>query len=88
MEPGLAFRALTYGMIGLLIVILLAVSLISARKEIRCGQQLRGIAWFALAIMGLCALIARAGHVRKARSLEKVSDRVETVTVKPDALPR
>jgi hypothetical protein len=43
---------------------------------------LRGIIWFTIAIAGSCAVIAfLAGYVQKARSLEKVSHRVEAVTV-------
>jgi hypothetical protein len=51
-------------------------------KENRFGWPLRGIIWFAVAIIGSCAIIALlAGYVQKARSLEKVSHRVEAVTV-------
>jgi hypothetical protein len=47
----------------------------------RFGWPLRGIIWFYLVIIGSCAVIALlAGYVQKARSFEKVSDRMETVT--------
>jgi hypothetical protein len=50
-------------------------------KENRFGWPLRGIIWFTVAIVGSCAVIALlAGSVQKARSLEKVSHRVEAVT--------
>jgi hypothetical protein len=50
-------------------------------KENRFGWPLRGIIWFTVAIAGSCAIIALlAGYVQKARSLEKVSQRVEAVT--------
>ena len=50
-------------------------------KENRFGWPLRGIIWFTVAIIGSCAIIALlAGYVQKARSLEKVSQRVETVS--------
>jgi hypothetical protein len=50
-------------------------------KESRHGQPLKGIVWFALAIVGFYAAIALlAGYVQKARSLEKISHRVEAVT--------
>ena len=43
---------------------------------------LRGIIWFTVAIAGSCAVIALlAGYVQKAKSLEKVTRRVEAVTV-------
>jgi hypothetical protein len=51
-------------------------------KENRFGWPLRGIIWFTVAIAGSCAIIALlAGYVQKAKSLEKVSRRVEAVTV-------
>ena len=57
-------------------------ALISMWKENRLGWPLRGIIWFTLAIAGSCAIIALlAGYVQKAKSLEKVSRRVEAVTV-------
>jgi hypothetical protein len=50
-------------------------------KENRYGQPLKGIIWFALAIVGFYVVIVLlAGYVQKARSLEKVSHRVEAVT--------
>jgi len=50
-------------------------------KENRFGWPLRGIIWFTVAIVGFCAAIAiLAVYVQKARSLEKVSRRVEAVT--------
>jgi hypothetical protein len=49
-------------------------------KENRFGWPLRSIIWFTLAIAGSCAVIALlAGYAQKARSLEKVTNRVETV---------
>jgi len=51
-------------------------------KENRFGWPLRGIIWFTVAIAVSCAIIALlAGYVQKARSLEKVTHRVEAVTV-------
>jgi small-conductance mechanosensitive channel len=50
-------------------------------KENRFGWPLRGIIWFYLVIVGSCAVIALlAGYVQKAKSLEKVTQRVESVT--------
>jgi hypothetical protein len=50
-------------------------------KENRFGWPLRGIIWFSIAIAASCVLIALlAGYFQKARSLEKVSRRVEAVT--------
>jgi hypothetical protein len=52
-------------------------------KENRFGWPLRGIVWFAVAIVGSCAVIALlARYVHNARSLEKVFHRVEAVTAR------
>jgi hypothetical protein len=50
-------------------------------KENRFGWPLRGIIWFTVAIVGFCAVIALlAEYVQKARSLEKVSHRMEATS--------
>jgi hypothetical protein len=55
--------------------------LISLRKENRQGHPLTGMIWFSVAIIGFCAvIILLAGYAQKARSLEKVTHRVEAVT--------
>jgi hypothetical protein len=73
--------ALSLWMIVLLGLACVVYSLVSMWKENRFGWPLRGIIWFTVAIIGSCAVIALlAGYVQKARSLEKVSQRVETVT--------
>jgi multisubunit Na+/H+ antiporter MnhB subunit len=82
MQSELALRALSYGLVVFVSITLLALSLISIRKENRRGEPLRGIIWFTVAIIGSCAAIALlAGYVQKTRSLEKVTRRVEAVTV-------
>jgi hypothetical protein len=58
---------------------LIALSLLSMWKESRYGQPVKGSIWFALAILGFCAFVLLAGYLQKARSLEKVSTRIETV---------
>ena len=80
LQPELTFRALSLLLIVSLAVILVAVSLVSMWKENRFGWPLRGIIWFYLVIVGSCAVIALAGYAQKARSLEKVTHRVEAVT--------
>ena len=81
MQPELTFRALSHLLIVFLSVILVAYSLVSMWKENRFGWPLRGIIWFAVAIIASCAVIALlAGYDQTARSLEKVSHRVEAVT--------
>jgi multisubunit Na+/H+ antiporter MnhB subunit len=79
--PELTFRALSLLVITLLAVTFVVFTLVSMWKENRFGWPLRGIIWFTVAIVGSCAVIALlAGYVQKARSLEKVSHRVEAVT--------
>jgi len=78
----LALRFASYGLIVVFGVILVALSLVSMWKENRFGWPLRGIIWFTVAIICSCAVIALlAGYVQKAKSFEKVSRRVEAVTV-------
>ena len=82
MQPELTFRALSLLLIVFLGVTLVVLSLVSMWKENRFGWPLRGIIWFTVAIIGSCAVIALlAGYVQKAKSFEKVSRRVEAVTV-------
>jgi hypothetical protein len=54
-------------------------SLVSMWKENRFGWPLKGIIWFTVAIIVSCAIALLAGYIEKARSLERVSHRVETV---------
>ena len=54
----LAFRALGYLVIGLLSVTLLVLSLVSAGKEQRPGERLKGLVFFTLAvIIGLFTVV-------------------------------
>jgi hypothetical protein len=77
----LALRLASYVLVVVFGVILVGLSLVSMWKENRFGWPLRGIIWFTIAIIGSCAVIALlAAYVQKARSLEKVSHRVEPVT--------
>ena len=57
-EPEIAFEASSLWMIVFLGLTLIALSLVSMWKERRHGQPLKGIVWFALAIVGFCAVIA------------------------------
>jgi small-conductance mechanosensitive channel len=81
-ETELTIIALSLWLILILGLTCVVYSLISMWKENRFGWPLRGIIWFTVAIVGSCAIIALlAGYVQKARSLEKVTHRVEAVTV-------
>ena len=82
MQPELTFRALSYGLIGILGIALFALWLISMREEDERGEPFKGVLWFSVAIVAFCAVIALvAGYVQKARWLEKISHRVEAVSV-------
>jgi hypothetical protein len=82
LQPELTLIALSLWLIGVLGLTCVVYSLVSMWKENRFGWSLRGIILFTLAIAGSCAVIALlAGYVQKARSLEKVSHRVEAVTL-------
>jgi hypothetical protein len=81
-QPALTIIALSLWMIVFLRLTCVVYALVSMWKENRFGWPLRGIIWFTVAIVGSCAVIALlAGYVQKARSLEKVTRRVEAVTV-------
>lgn len=81
LQPELTIIALSLWLIVFLGLTGIAYSLVSIWKENRFGWPLRGILWFAVAIVGFCAVIALlAGYVEKARSLETVTHRVEAVT--------
>jgi hypothetical protein len=80
LQPELAFRALSLLLITFLGLIFVVITLVSMWKENRFGWPLRGIVWLYLAIIGSCAVIGLlAGYVQKARSLERVTHRVEAV---------
>jgi ABC-type transport system involved in multi-copper enzyme maturation permease subunit len=81
LQPEIALKALSYGLVVLLGITLLALALISLRKEDRQGQPVNGMIWFTVAIIGSCAVVVLlAGYAQKASSLEKVTHRVEVVT--------
>ena len=82
MQLELTIIALSLWIIVVLGLTCVVYSLVSMWKENRFGWPLRGIIWFYLAIIGSCAVIGLlAGYVQKARSVGRVSHRVETVTV-------
>ena len=82
LQTHLTIMALSLWLIVFLCLTCVVYSLVSMWKENRFGWPLRGVVWFYLVIIGSCAVIALlAGYVQKAKSLEKVSRRVEAVTV-------
>jgi len=82
LQPDLTFKVLSHLLIVFLSIGLVVFILVSMWKENRFGWPLRGIIWFTVAIIGSCALIGLlAGYDQTVRSLEKVSHRVEAVTL-------
>ena len=86
MDSELTFKAISYGLVGLLWVTTLALLWISIQKERHYTQPLRGVIGLTVAVVCFCAFIVLvAAYVQKTRSLQKISHRVETVT-SPDEL--
>jgi hypothetical protein len=79
-EPELTIIALSLWMIVFLGLTCVVYSLVSMWKENRFGWPLKGIIWFTFAIIVSCAIALLASYVQKARSLERVSHRVEAVS--------
>jgi hypothetical protein len=68
-QPELALRASSLLLIVLLGLTLIALSLVSMWKE-RChGQPIKGIVWFALAIVEFCAVICPSRRIRTESSI-------------------
>jgi TRAP-type mannitol/chloroaromatic compound transport system permease small subunit len=80
LQPELALTTLSYGLVVFLGLTLLALSLMSIRKGESSRRASHGIVWFAVAIISSVAVIALlAGYAQKARSIERVTHRVERV---------
>ena len=82
MQPQLTIIALSLWLIVFLGLTCVIFSVVSMSKQNRFGSPLRGVIWFTVAIAGSCAVIALlAGYVQMAKSSERVSRRLEAVTV-------
>jgi len=57
MDAVFAFKALSYGLVGLLAIRVLALSLISLRRDIHSGRPLTGLVRFALVIAVFSVLV-------------------------------
>src|SRR5215468_1363736 len=72
MDAALTFKALSYGLMGLLWITGLLLSLVSIRKESRCGIPLKGLMGLTIAVAGLCTFIALlAAFAEKTGAFEK-----------------
>ena len=81
LQPELTIIVLSLWLIVFLGITCVVFAVVSMCKENRFGRPLKGIIWFTCAIIVSCAIALLAGYVQKAKSLEKVSHRVEPVTV-------
>jgi hypothetical protein len=72
-----ALTLLSYGLVGFLIAPVLVLVLASLHKETRHGQPLRGILWFGVAMLALCAVIILFTTLHRATALHKAADRFE-----------
>ena len=86
MDSALTFNALSYGLVGLLWVAGLVLSLVSIRKESRCGIPLKGLMGLTVAVMGLCTFIALLS-LRKPKHSKKIIGPAARVISEKD-LPR
>jgi hypothetical protein len=77
MDAVFAFKALSYGFVGLLAIGVLALSLISLRRDIRSGRPLTGLVRFALVIGVFCVLMTLyTAYVRFKRATTARLDRI------------
>ena len=80
MQSDLTIRALSYEVIGLLLLVLV-LALISMRKEARRDEPLSGLFWFTLVILGLCTFVALSSAYLAAKSQNKLGPRLQTERV-------
>ncbi|HEY7164280.1 MAG TPA: hypothetical protein VIB79_06935 [Candidatus Binatia bacterium] len=89
MDAELTFKLASYGLIELLWITGLAVSLVSIRKESRCGEPIKGCIALTVALLGFCAfvvlLLGYGQNVKRAG--KNVQPRV-IVQPASDALPQ
>ena len=79
MQPALTIITLSLWLIVFLSVTCVVYALVSMWKENRFGWALRGIIWFTMAIICLCAIVFLGDHLEKTRALETISRRVEAI---------
>ena len=89
MDSELTFKLVSYGLIELLWIIGLAISLISIRKESRCGEPVKGFLALSIALLGFCAFIVLLlGYAQNMKRMGKPAEPQVTVRPAADALPR
>jgi hypothetical protein len=89
MDAELAFKLSSYAVIELLWIFGLAVSLISIRKESRCGEPVRGFVALTAALLGFCAFVVLLlGYARNVKTPGKTAAPQAIVRPSSDALPQ
>ena len=73
MPHELIFKALGFNLIWFSMLVVLAVLLLSQSREYRLGRTYRGAFTFAVAIIGLCALIALGMIPAKIQKFKSIS---------------
>jgi cytochrome c oxidase assembly factor CtaG len=77
----LTITAASHLIMGILGLTVWVVSLVSMRKENQFGHPMRGIFWFTLAIVCLCAVVLFGGNLERIRSLEMISRRIQATAL-------
>ena len=72
-----ALTFLGYELIVYLVAPVIILLLVSIHKEGRGGQPLKGILWFGVAMMALCAVVILFATLHRATVLAKIN-RIET----------
>ena len=77
MPHEVVFKALGFSLIWFSMLLVLTVLLVSLSREHRLGRTYRGAFTFAVAIFGLCALIALGMIPAKVQKLKSISTSFE-----------
>ena len=89
MDSQLSFKVASYGLIELLWMVGLAISLLSIRKESRCGEPVRGFIALTVALLGFCAFVVLVlAYAQNVRDVGKSAHPRVVVEPASDALPQ
>jgi membrane-bound ClpP family serine protease len=84
----LTFTAISYGVIGLLLLTALVLSLISMWKESRSNVPIKSLIAFTLVVIILSAFLSLCMTYVKSRYEKGITPHVKTEIVQLDALPQ
>jgi hypothetical protein len=85
MPPVLAFKALSYALIGILALAVLILSIVSLRREIISGKALNRFSPFMVTIAALCAFIALLSAYIHISGQLQIVPRPASVNIAPTA---